>query len=168
MMGYSPKTALLACALATTIPAAPIYAREMNSSEAYLFISGLVSVAIVFSPVAISEKMHDLSTRSSDCNCSSRRSAADSVPDMEVKQIVQDEGGIARVRLQAPDNPDIFATLSWPGQQDNPAAGFREGHMVSFQPSPQASGWLLRDEAGTALAFVPVEGMMRENHLSVF
>jgi len=164
---YSPKTTLLACVLVLLMPSAPIRAEGMNTSEGYLFFSTLASAAVVFSPVLMSEKLHDLSTRT-DCDCPPpRRNAADNVPPMEVKDVGLDENDIARVHLQAPDNPEMSATLTLSGREAI-AAGFREGHLVSFHPSPQASGWLLRDDTGTWLAFVPTEGAARENHAALF
>jgi len=167
-MNCLSKNALLACALMMLMPSAPIHADEINNSQASVFISTLVSATIVFSPVIISEKLHDQSMRS-DCDCPQpRRNAAGEVPDMEVKAVGQDENGAARVYLQAPDAPEVFATLVWPAQTTHPAAGFRAGQMVSFQPSAQRAGWMLRDAAGQALAFVPTEGAARELHAALF
>jgi len=40
--------------------------------------------------------------------------------------------------------------------------------QLSFKPSLQASGWLLQDNSGTALAFIPTNSNATKNHSALF
>jgi len=160
----------LACAL-TLAPAAHA-GEDLNSSEGFFLSSTLIVAALVSAPfVLASEGVGSLaraSTRSDPQAPKSRRSAEGNIPDMEIKEVDEDENGGRRVHLQAPDNPEHTITLIWQQREDNPTSGFREGARIAFQPSPQASGWLLRDDTGTALSFIPVAGNAAENHSALF
>jgi len=163
------KFTALACALALS----PVHAGEgMNSSEAsVLMTSSVVSMVVAAPFVFVSEgaqKLADASTGSNPTGPKSRRSAGDNIPEMEVKEIGEDENGDLRVHLQRPDTPEHTIALTWRGHEDTPAAGFREGALIAFQPSPQTSGWLLRDDTGTALGFIPVADSAAEQHSTLF
>lgn len=48
------------------------------------------------------------------------------------------------------------AKLAWPYREDDPTTGFVVGEVVNFQASPGGTGWLVRNQAGDALAFAPI------------
>jgi len=169
------KLTTLACvlALALAVPVLPAHAGEdLNSSEGSMLMSSLLVAVSVSAPFAlVSESVGSLagSTGSNRQGpAKARRSADDTIPDMDVKAVGEDEHGDLRVHLQVPDTPEHTITLTWQQRGDNPAASFREGQRIAFQPSPQASGWLLRDDTGTALAFIPVQDSAAENHSALF
>jgi len=170
-----PKLTALVCALALAVPVVPAaHAGEgVNSSEAsVLMTSSLVSMVVAAPFVLVSEGAEKLANASAGSNRQSsgksRRSADDTLPEMEVKEVGADENGDPRVHLQVPDTPEHTVTLTWPQREDSPAAGFREGQRIAFQPSPQASGWLLRDDTGTTLGFIPVADSAAEQHSALF
>ncbi|WP_041183483.1 hypothetical protein [Xanthomonas oryzae] len=80
---------------------------------------------------------------------------ADTLPPMRVDAVQTLPAGEREVSLQDPQQPEATVMLRWPARQDNPAAGFRIGDMVSFQPSPAGSGWTVHAPQGQALAFLP-------------
>jgi len=131
----------------------------MASFSAFLVIS-IPIYYLVYRPLeAASDKYHD--------SRATRLKAKNNVPDMEVKEIGEDEKGHPQVRLQDPHNPQNYVILIWPDSQNNPASGFQEGQHIRFQPSAQRSGWLLRDDNKT-LAFIPVTDMQHENYSTLF
>jgi len=133
------------------------------SFSAFLVIS-IPLYYLVYIPIqgsqASSDKYHD--------SRAARLKAKDNVPDMVVKEVGQDEKGNPQVRLEDPNDAENFALLIWPEHKHNPATGFAEGKRIRFQPSHQGSGWLLRDESGAALAFIPVDDIQQENHSTLF
>jgi len=172
-MKYLPELTALACALALAVPVVPAHAGEdVNSSEFYAVSTSVAVSLIVASPFLLAsqgvQKLQEASAGSNHHRPKSRHSADDDIPDMNVKEVDRDENGDPRVHLEVPDNPEHTITLIWHGREDNPAAGFREGARIAFQPSPQASGWLLRDDTGTALGFIPVLDNAAENHSALF
>jgi len=130
------------------------------SLSAFLVIS-IPIYYLIYRPLeAASDKYHD--------SRAARLKAKNNVPDMEVKEISEDENGQRQVHLQDPNDPENFAILIWPNRKENPSSGFQKGEHITFQSSPQRSGWLLRDNKGTAMAFLPVDTMQQENYSSAF
>jgi len=167
------------CALLLIIPSAPLSAKSHVTVEAsedivanlvlLTSVSALLVISIplyylVYLPIqgsqASSNKYHD--------GRAARLKAKANVPDMEVKEVGEDEKGNPQVRLQDPNNPENYAVLMWPERKNNPTTAFQEGTLIRFQPSAQGSGWLLRDDSDTALAFIPAEDFQGENHSDLF
>jgi len=174
-MKYPTKLTPLACVLALAVPVIPSLTHAGEGIDSSGMASMMISLApsvIVSAPLSAVSwslgKLHDASSASKHHSQKSRRSADDRLPDMEVKEVGTDEHGAPRVQLAVPGQPDHTITLIWPAREDNPAAGFQQGTLVSFQPSPLASGWLLRDDTGTALAFLPLTENASEAHSTLF
>ncbi|AMV06569.1 hypothetical protein AC028_06825 [Xanthomonas citri pv. aurantifolii] len=96
-------------------------------------------------------------TASSEMAASRRKAHAGKLPPMRVQAVDTLPAGARQVRLQDPQQAENTAVLQWQARQDDPAAGFHVGDMVTFQPSPVGSGWTVHAEQGRALAFVPTE-----------
>jgi len=101
-------------------------------------------------------------------NQKTRQKVEDNIPDMEVKEVGEDEEGNPQVKLQDPNNPRNYAVLSWPKHRNNPAMRFQQDQLIAFKPSDQGSGWLLQDNNGIALAFIPLAHNLAENHRALF
>ena len=81
---------------------------------------------------------------------------AATLPPMQVTAVRTTAAGEREVELVAHrDGKDETSVLRWPQRKDDPAAAFRVGQTVTFKPSTEGGGWMLQDEAGTQLAFVP-------------
>jgi len=157
----------LACALALATQVIPAQAGEnMNRSDRSMLMATFAVSLVIVSPVLLS-MWASADTQQPD-GAKSRRNADDKLPDMEVKQVNEDDNGNPRVYLQVPNHPEQNIRLIWQKSTHNPTAAFREGSMISFKPSPQGSGWLLHDGSGAALAFVPVEDNASANHSALF
>jgi len=157
----------LACALALATQVIPAQAGEnMNSSDRSQLMATFAVSLVIVSPVLLSMWASD-DTHQPD-RAKSHRNADGKLPDMEVKQVNEDENSNPRVYLQVPNHPEQNISLIWQKSTHNPTASFREGSMISFKPSAQGSGWLLHDDSGTALAFVPTEGNAPANHSALF
>jgi len=159
----------LVCALLLIIPTTALRAGEDEPFiEGVSISSGLVvliSIYFVVSiPLAASEASSDRYYESK----AARRKAKANIPDMEVKEVGETENGEPQVRLQDPNNPENYAVLMWPTRKNNPTSVFQEGALIRFQPSDQGSGWLLRDNTGIALAFIPLIDNRVENHRTLF
>ncbi|OQP83657.1 hypothetical protein IA54_018930 [Xanthomonas phaseoli pv. syngonii LMG 9055] len=96
-------------------------------------------------------------TASSEMAASRRRAHAGKLPPMRVQAVGTLPAGARQVRLQDPQQAENTAVLQWQARQDDPAAGFHVGEMVTFQPSPAGSGWTAHTRPGKALVFVPTE-----------
>ncbi|MCS3746945.1 hypothetical protein FHY18_002541 [Xanthomonas arboricola] len=86
---------------------------------------------------------------------SRRETRAHKLPAMRVEAVDTLPEGARQVRLQDPQQAETTAVLQWPARQDDPAAGFHVGEVVTFQPSPAGSGWTVHAPQGQALAFLP-------------
>jgi len=160
------KKYALACTLLLTTTMLSAQAGEnMNSSDRGMLIATVVASVVISSPFILS---YYLSDDRPAAQPKSRRSANDKLPDMEVKKVDEDENGNPRVYLEVPQHPEQNITLAWHKGEQNPAAAFREGSLIHLQPSPGASGWLMRDSNGAALAFVPLDSNAAENHSALF
>lgn len=153
----------LAFALATSIGlglAAPdVLAGDgnLNDSQVSVLVTSVSAALVVSGPLFLSaagvRKAADMSGGHRDGRA--RRATAGNLPDMRVKSVGTNAEGGRQVALEDPANPENTAMLQWPKRNDDPAAGFNEGTLVAFQPSPQGTGWMLRNPQGAALAFVP-------------
>ncbi|MCL7714917.1 hypothetical protein [Stenotrophomonas mori] len=163
LLRNSTFAVIAATALASAFPtgAARASDHDLNGgSRASVLISGYSAVMVVSGPLFLSAAgargAADLSSDSRERRDErARRIGAGPLPDMRVNSVATADDGGRRVTLEDPQNAENTATLQWPKREDDPAAGFSEGAMVAFQPSPQGSGWMVRDDTGTALAFVP-------------
>lgn len=162
LLKSSALTFALAASLGATTPTAHagMDGLNLNGSEASVLVTGFSAFMVVSGPLFLSAAgvrgAADMSKESSERrDGKARRVSAGPLPDMQVKSIGTAEDGGRTVALEDPANPDNTARLQWPKRQDDPAAGFAVGAKVAFQPSAKGSGWMLRNDAGTALAFVP-------------
>jgi hypothetical protein len=132
---------------------------NLNGSQGSVLVAGFSAVMVVSGPMFLSAAgvrgAADMSKASSERRGEKPRLSAGHLPDLEVKSIETAADGGRRVALEDPGNPENRATLEWPKREDDPAAGFRVGAMIAFQPSPQGAGWMLRAEDGAVLTFVP-------------
>jgi len=171
-MRYLNKLAILVCILLLAIPAVPLYAGEPSDNPVENFSMGvsLSAFFIVSIPIYIivSRPLEEVSDKYDESKAARRSKAKDRIPDMEVKEIGEDEQGNPHIHLQDPDNPENFAILSWLKHKNNPTTRFQQGKIIVFQPSAYGSGWLLRDDTGMALAFIPAIDNMTENHSALF
>jgi hypothetical protein len=85
-----------------------------------------------------------------------RKQRAGALPPMQVTAVRTTADGGREVELVAQhEGRDETSVLRWPPRQDDPAAVFRVGQTVTFKPSTEGGGWMVHDEAGAQLAFVP-------------
>jgi len=173
------KITALICALLLIIPAASLHAGSKvrvevsdDIAENFVLSASVGALLVISIPLyylayfsiqssqASSDKYHQ--------SQAARLKAKNDVPDMEVKEVGEDEKGNPQVRLQDPNNPENYAILIWPERKNNPAAYFQQGTVIHFQPSVEGSGWLLRDDTGAALAFIPVDAAQQENYSILF
>jgi len=176
---FKQKITLFICYLLLINPIAPLCAQSkvrvevsddiaenlvLLTSVSALLVISIPLYYLVYLPIqgsqASSNKYHD--------GRAARLKAKANVPDMEVKEVGEDEKGNPQVKLQDPNNPKNYAVLIWPERKNNPTTAFQEGTLIRFQPSAQGSGWLLRDDSDTALAFIPAEDFQGENHSDLF
>ncbi|MBB3835692.1 MULTISPECIES: hypothetical protein [Xanthomonas] len=115
-------------------------------STPVLVVSGLVG-SVFLAPVIASNEVSE----------QGRTPRAGKLPAMRVEAVDTLPAGARQVRLQDPQQAENTAVLHWQARQDDPAAGFHVGEMVTFQPSPVGSGWTVHAAQGQALAFVPTE-----------
>jgi len=175
------RVSRLLVALLVFVLGCPVTAAQarnvIDRSSEYSFYASLASFALISGPpLFLSGKLAEAS-RSSDPGknpqCKQQPCRAEPLPDMEVKEISDTEDGDRQVILAVPDTPEYTVTLAWVPPADHhdvhdPTTAFTVGQMISFQPSPQASGWLLQDATGTALAFVPVPDLAEGTHTALF
>jgi len=175
---------LLVCVLA--FPVSPVQASKSNSYrsiddlQSSVFLSSLVSAAILVMPVVFSKEAVDDSIKASSKGSAESKAqrcekpcCGQPLPEMVVQQIGYDDKGQRQVIFAMADNPQHHLTLLWllPHYDKNlpdPAAGFVVGQAVSFQPSTQFSGCLLHDESGAALAFVPAANAVPGHYSEIF
>lgn len=101
---------------------------DASAMSAILVISApyFVSLALTHSAVAGSEALTHASNKAS----------AGPLPPMRVTSVGPTPDGGSEVQLQDPAQAANTALLRWPVRNDAPAAGFRVGETVTFQPSP--------------------------------
>lgn len=140
---------------------------QLNGSQGSVLVAGSSVVMVVSGPIFLSAAgvrgAAEMSKESRERREEKRRISAGPLPDLEVKSVDTAADGGRRVALEDPANPENHATLQWPKREDDPAAGFTVGEKIAFQPSPQGAGWMLRNPAGAALAFVPTIEAMDES-----
>lgn len=142
---------VFACSLAAATSLSPAHAGEpRNPSEtASLFLALSLAVPLNLSATGASA-ISEASSRSGQ----EPRAAA--LPAMKVTAVRTAADGGREVELVAHhEGKDETSTLRWPKRNDDPAAAFRIGETVVFEPSSEGSGWMLQDEDGIHLAFVP-------------
>ena len=161
---YARNTLALLLGL-TLLPAGPASAGMgrliLTPSQASVLVTGVSAVMVVSGPFYAAyvgaRSASQASGRVLDRSSADAGDKTAALPPMRV-QLIEDtaEGGRA-VHLQDPGNPENRALVQWPARRDDPAAGFAVDQLIAFQPSPEDTGWLLRDAAGDgpALAFVP-------------
>ncbi|MCL1499737.1 hypothetical protein [Xanthomonas nasturtii] len=145
--------ALLLAALSPTC----VQAGEMTTpGEKSQFYSALaVSVPVVVGSAIVASPFVASSTAVDAMRNGSGQPRTGTLPPMRVDAVQTLPAGEREVRLQDPQQSEATVMLRWPARQDDPAAGFRVGDMVSFQPSPAGSGWTVHAPQGQALAFLP-------------
>ncbi|WP_115541120.1 hypothetical protein [Xanthomonas campestris] len=128
---------------------------DASAMSAILVISApyFVSLALTHSAVAGSEALSHASNKAS----------AGPLPPMRVTSVGPTPDGGSEVQLQDPAQAANTALLRWPVRNDAPAAGFRVGETVTFQPSPAGAGWTVQSAQGEALAFVPTAESAAQN-----
>lgn len=109
---------------------------DASAMSAILVISApyFVSLALTHSAVAGSEALSHASNKAS----------AGPLPPMRVTSVGPTPDGGSEVQLQDPAQAANTALLRWPVRNDAPAAGFRVGETVTFQPSPAGAGWTVQ------------------------
>jgi len=142
---------VLACTLCATSSMTPARAGEdMDASDKSVLV---LSIALA-TPLFLSGSVVQASTaphRPID-----RKPQAGALPPMKVTAVRTHDDGGREVELVANvQGKDEVSTLRWPRRDDDPAAAFRVGQTVTFKPSTEGAGWMLRDEGGADLAFVP-------------
>lgn len=140
----------LACSLGLAVSLPRAHAGEpMDPSEqSVLYLSIGLATPLMLSMSA--------STALSDGSAPADRKPGDTLPPMQVTAVRTTAGGGREVELVAHrDGKDETSVLRWPHRNDDPAAAFHVGQTVTFKPSTEGGGWMLQDEAGTQLAFVP-------------
>ena len=86
----------------------------------------------------------------------SSRGHAGSRPPMKIKAVRTQPDGGRQVELIDPEAIGAEpATLTWPRQESDPAEAFVVDDTVAFEVSPGGAGWLVRNEGGNVLTFVP-------------
>ncbi|AAW77524.1 conserved hypothetical protein [Xanthomonas oryzae pv. oryzae KACC 10331] len=140
-----------------TLPCAQ--AGEMTTCED---TSGFYSALAVSTPVlvvggALASVLFPTSMAVQAARNASSNPRAATLPPMRVQAVQTLPEGESEVQLEDPKQVDATLSLCWQARQDDPAAGFQVGEMVTFQPSPAGSGWTVHAEQGKALAFVPTE-----------
>lgn len=142
---------VVACALGATMALPPAYAGEPMdpSDESVLYLSlGLATPLFLSASVATA-----LSEKSAPID---RKPGAAALPPMQVTAVRTTTDGGREVELVAhQQGKDETSTLRWPHRDDDPAAAFRVGQTVTFKPSGEGGGWMLHDEGGAELVFVP-------------
>ncbi|HHZ26806.1 TPA: hypothetical protein HH294_14035 [Xanthomonas vasicola pv. zeae] len=88
-----------------------------------LIASGVVA-SVVGGPLAASTAVAE----------SRREARAGKLPPMRVEAVDTLPAGARQVRLQEPQQAENTAVLQWQVRQDDPAAGFHVGEIVTFQP----------------------------------
>ncbi|MCP3035540.1 MULTISPECIES: hypothetical protein [Xanthomonas] len=158
MMHARSFLAASACLFAAlTLPCA--HAGEATTpGEKSEFYSALSLAMPVLIASGVAGSVFSAPVAASNTVAESRREArAGKLPPMRVQAVDTLPAGARQVRLQDPQQAENTAVLQWQARQDDPAAGFHVGEMVTFQPSPAGSGWTVHAEQGQALAFVPTE-----------
>jgi len=173
---FKQSITALICAVLLVISSASLYAESKVRVDAsddlvenFAISVSLSAFLVIIIPIyyLIYRPLEATSDKYNDSRAA-RLKAKNNVPDMEVKEISEDENGQRQVHLQDPNDPENFAILIWPNRQENQPSGFQKGEFITFQASPQRSGWLLRDNKGAAMAFLPVDAMQQENYSSAF
>ncbi|KOR47142.1 hypothetical protein ADT25_05235 [Xanthomonas oryzae] len=133
-----------------------VQAGEMSPADkSGLYAMLTVSVPVVVASAIVTSPFVASFNAYADRRDDRRQPRAGTLPPMRVDAVQTLPAGEREVRLQDPQQPEATVMLRWPARQDDPAAGFRVGDMVSFQPSPAGSGWTVHAPQGQALAFLP-------------
>lgn len=133
----------------------------LTPSQASVLVTGVSAVMVVSGPFYAAyvgaRSASQASGRALDRSSAEAGDKTAALPPMRVRLIEDTAQGGRAVHLQDPQNPENQALVQWPARNDDPAAGFSVDQLIAFQPSPEDTGWLLRDAAGDgpALAFVP-------------
>ena len=141
----------LVCSLGVALSLPRVHAGEpMDPSErSVLYLSIGLATPLMLS-MSASTAISDSSARPD------RKPHADTLPPMEVTAVRTTAAGEREVELVAhQDGKDETSVLRWPRREDDPAAAFRVGQTVTFKPSTEGGGWMVQDDAGAQLAFVP-------------
>jgi|GEM_PF-866619 len=111
-----------------------------------------------------------------------KRKAQMNVPDMVVKEIIITppiapfQKATWKIHLEDTDNPEnnvilmiYFSPDYQPVPGDNiPIGRIQEGDRVTFETSPRLNGWMLYNDAGERLTFVPVNDVQLESFSEQF
>ncbi|MEA9581184.1 hypothetical protein VC218_20515 [Xanthomonas nasturtii] len=126
--------------------------------------SAMSAILVISAPYFVSLALgHSAMAGSEALDHASNKASAGPLPPMRVKSVEKTTDGGCEVQLQDPEKADNTALLRWPAREDDPAAGFRVGETVTFQPSPAGAGWTVQSPQGQALAFVPTAVSAAQN-----
>jgi len=85
------------------------------------------------------------------------RTKAGPRPPLKVTGVDPQANGDIHVAVEVVGRPGQHGVLNWPAREGNPAEALRTGDVLAFKPSDEGSGWLLNDQGGQSLAFLPTE-----------
>ncbi|UAU34154.1 hypothetical protein [Xanthomonas campestris] len=142
-----------------------IHAGEVNTpgEKSAFYVTVSLAVPIALSVGAVGSTLSGPYFASQAIRDRSGNKRAGTVAPMRVEAVETLPDGARQVRLQDPQQADNAALLRWQARQDDPAAGFHVGQMVSFQPTPAGSGWLVHAPQGEPLAFLPTDEAAASN-----
>jgi hypothetical protein len=149
MKAFAPFALACSLGLALSLPAAHAGEPMDPSERSVLYLSVGLATPLMLSMSA--------STALSDSSAAAdRKQGAATLPPMQVTAIRTTADGGREVELVAHhEGKDETSVLRWPRREDDPAAAFRVGQTVTFKPSTDGGGWMVQDDAGAQLAFVP-------------
>jgi|GEM_PF-2727272 len=148
-------------------------AKELTKSGASLVVSVIASPFVLISETTEAlgkySKRNDDKTKNEKTGVKQRHTANDIIPAMAVKNIAKNENDQPFVFLENPNDAKQHITITWQkNEKINPAAEFRKDTMISFKPSTQKTGWLLQDDRGQDVAFMPLPDNLSDNHSQTF
>ncbi|WP_153242493.1 hypothetical protein [Frateuria defendens] len=145
------------CAMASVLLLSPAPSlagdsSNMNASDRSVLAGSLVvSLPLFLMSASMAKLSHSSPAAGKD------RGKAGPLPDMRVNAVRTREDGGREVELISADasGKEDANHLVWGKRKDDPAVGFRVGETISFHPSPNGAGWMIKDARGAELTFVP-------------
>ena len=89
------------------------------------------------------------------------RNKAGPRPPLKVTGVEPQANGDIHIAVEVVGEPGQHGVLNWPARADNPAKALHAGNILAFAPSDGGAGWLVRDEGGQLLAFLPTESALQ-------
>jgi|GEM_PF-5956317 len=132
-------------------------------------VISLGAISVALSLVFLSAKAQEkIDKCEEDLKCDLKLRVAEHSFKLAVKNIETAANGNQQIYFADPKNPEQYLVLTYPKEAYEMAANFKQNDVVSFEPSPHRSGWLLKDEQGIALAFAPAPGNEADNYSYLF